>query len=173
MALRTIRLDGDEILRRVSKPVKKISPRTRELIDDMKETMVFADGVGLAAVQVGVLKRLFLVDIGDEHGTVVFINPELTELSGEQIGLEGCLSVPDENGIVKRADHVKVKYMDENWNEQELEATGFLARAIQHEYDHINGILYIDKAEVMNPNPEDYPEYFQNRKKSNTCKEVK
>ncbi len=161
MALRTIRVDGDEILRKVSKPIKKITPRTKDLIEDMKETMVGADGVGLAAVQVGVLKRLFIVDIGSDEGTTVFINPEIIEKDGEQIGIEGCLSIPNANGIVKRANTVKVKYLDEEWNEKELEAEGFFARAIQHEYDHLNGVLYTDIADVMNPSQEDYPEYFE------------
>lgn len=160
MALREIRLDGDEILRKISKPVKQIDEKLIALVEDMKETLKHADGAGLAAVQVGVLKRLFLVDVGDENGLVVFINPTIIEEEGEQVGLEGCLSIPDHNGIVRRAEKIKVKYYDMEFKEQELSCQGFFARAVQHEYDHINGKLYKDSALVMDPEEEDYPEYF-------------
>lgn len=165
MALREIRLDGDEILRKISKPVKKIDDKLIELVEDMKETLKDADGAGLAAVQVGVLKRLFLVDVGDEHGLVIFINPTIEEEEGEQVGLEGCLSVPDHNGIVRRANKIRVRYYDMELKEQELVCEGFFARAVQHEYDHINGKLYKDAALVMDPTEEDYPEYFGGARK--------
>lgn len=163
MALREIRIDGDEILRKISKPVKQIDDKLIELVEDMKETLKDADGAGLAAVQVGVLKRLFLVDVGDENGLVVFINPTIVEEEGEQVGLEGCLSIPDNNGIVRRANKIKVRYQDMDFKEKELVCEGFFARAVQHEYDHINGKLYKDSALVMNPTEEEYPEYFEPR----------
>lgn len=165
MALREIRLDGDEILRKISKPVKQIDDKLRELVADMKDTLKDADGAGLAAVQVGVLKRLFMVDVGDENGLIVFINPEIVEEEGEQVGIEGCLSMPDHNGIVRRANRIKVKYRDMDFEEKELLCEGFFARAVQHEYDHINGKLYKDSALVMDPSEEDYPEYFGGRRR--------
>lgn len=166
MALREIRVDGDEILRKISKPVKQIDDRLVELVEDMKETLKDADGAGLAAVQVGVLKRLFLVDVGDENGLVVFINPEIVEMDGEQVGMEGCLSIPENSGIVKRANRVKIKYLDMGFKEKELTCEGFFARAVQHEYDHINGILYKDSAIVMNPSDEEYKKYIGEEEKT-------
>lgn len=146
MALRIIREEGDRVLTKVCKEVKEVTDRTIELIDDMFETMYDADGVGLAAPQVGILKRLFVVDVTGED-PLVFINPEILETSGEQVGYEGCLSVPGKSGKVTRPNYVKVKAFDEEMNEFTLEAEEFLARAIMHEYDHLEGHLYVEKVE--------------------------
>lgn len=146
MALRTIRTEGDEILAKVSKEVKEVTPKITELIDDMFETMYESDGCGLAAVQVGVLKRIFVVDVTGED-PMVFINPTIIEKSGSQTGEEGCLSVPMKVGVVTRPNFVKVRAYDEEMNEFEIEGTELLARAICHEYDHLNGELYVDKVE--------------------------
>lgn len=116
----------------------------------MFDTMYEANGVGLAAPQVGILKQIFVVDVGDEEGNpvpYVFINPEIIDREGVQVGFEGCLSVPGKSGKVARAEKVKVKAFDQDMNEFEMEAEGFLARAIQHEYDHLNGVVYVDKVE--------------------------
>lgn len=148
MALRTIRELGDDILRKECKPLKEVTDRTKTLIEDMIETMYDANGVGLAAPQVGILKRLFVVDIGDENGDPdphVFVNPEILETSGEQEDFEGCLSVPGKSGVVIRPNYVKVRAYDENMEEFEMEAEGFMARAILHENDHLNGVVYVDK----------------------------
>ena len=146
MALREIRKEGDPILRKECKEVKEMTDRTRVLIDDMFDTMYEANGVGLAGPQVGILKRIFVVDVGmEEPEPYVFINPVILEKSGEQTGDEGCLSVPGYQGEVTRADHVKVKAFDADMQEFELEADGLLARCIQHEEDHLHGVLYIDK----------------------------
>ena len=150
MATRNIRELGDDVLRKDTKPVKDISRRTRILIEDMFDTMYEANGVGLAAPQVGVLKKIFVVDVGDEEGNkvpFVFVNPEIIEREGVQVDFEGCLSVPGKSGKVARAEKVKVKAFNEDMEEFELEAEGFLARAIQHEYDHLNGVVYVDKVE--------------------------
>ncbi len=150
MATRNIRELGDDVLRKETKPVKDVTRRTKILIEDMFDTMYEANGVGLAAPQVGVLKQIFVVDVGDEEGNnvpYVFINPEIIEREGVQVDFEGCLSVPGKSGKVARAEKVKVKAFDKDMNEFELEAEGFLARAIQHEYDHLNGVVYVDKVE--------------------------
>ena len=146
MAIRNIRELGDDVLRKECKEVKDVNRRTRILIDDMFDTMYEANGVGLAAPQVGILKRIFVVDVGDDEGNnkpFVFVNPEILERDGVQVGFEGCLSVPGKSGKVARAEKGKVKDMEEF----EMEAEGFLARAIQHEYDHLNGVVYVDKVE--------------------------
>lgn len=145
MALRKIREMGDEVLTKVCKEVTEMTPRTKFLIDDMIETMYSADGVGLAASQVGVLKRIVVIDTTGED-LHVFINPEILETSGEQEGYEGCLSVPGKSGIVKRPNYVKVRALDEHMNPFELEGTELLARAILHECDHLDGHLYVEKA---------------------------
>lgn len=145
MALRNIRLREDEILRKVSRPVKELTPRITELIADMKETMIHADGVGLSAVQVGVLKRIIVVDTGDFKTTI--INPEIIEQDGTQCGDEGCLSVPGVYEKVTRPNHVKVKGLDENFNPIEVSGIGLDARALCHEIDHLNGILFIDRVD--------------------------
>ncbi len=145
MALRKIRVMGDEVLRKKCKEVKTVNDRIRVLIDDMFDTMYEENGVGLAAPQVGVLKRIVVIDVGDEP--LVFINPVILETSGEQTGDEGCLSLPGKSGVVTRPSYVKVRAFDEEMNEFELEGTELLARAICHECDHLDGILYVDKVE--------------------------
>ncbi|MCR4789302.1 MAG: peptide deformylase [Lachnospiraceae bacterium] len=146
MAIRNIRQIGDSVLNKPCKDVKEMNERTRELIEDMFDTMYEADGVGLAAPQVGILKKIFVVDVTGED-PMLFINPEILETDGEQTGYEGCLSVEGKSGLVTRPNHVKVKALDINMNEFETEAEGFLARAILHESDHLSGVLYVDKVE--------------------------
>ena len=143
MALRNIRKYGDDVLRKKCREVEEIDKRTITLIKDMSETMYEADGVGLAAPQVGILKRLFVIDIGD--GPLVFINPEILETSGKQIGEEGCLSIPGEVEEVMRPNYVRARAINEKGEEFEIEAEELLARAILHEYDHLNGTLFIDR----------------------------
>ena len=144
MAIRKIRINGDDVLRKKCKVVTEITPRTLKLIKDMAETMYEADGVGLAAPQVGILQRIFVIDVFDDYGLRVFINPEILEVSGAQVGEEGCLSVPGEAAEVERPNYVKVKALNEKGEEFVLEATELLARAILHENDHLNGKLFID-----------------------------
>ena len=144
MAIRTIRISTDEVLRKTCKEVKEITPRTQDLIDDMIETMHAANGVGLAAVQVGVLKRLVVIDFGE--GLVELINPVILETSGSQTDDEGCLSVPGKYAPVERPNYVKAKAMDRDGNEFIIEGEELMARALCHEIDHLDGILYIDKA---------------------------
>ncbi len=146
MAIREVRVMGDEILGKVCKPVKKMDDRTMQLIEDMFETMYETNGVGIAAPQVGVLKRIVCMDVGDGN-QYVMINPEILELSGEQTGMEGCLSVPGKRGQVTRANYAKVKALDENMEEIIIEGEELLARCIQHECDHLDGILYVSKVE--------------------------
>ena len=145
MALRTIRVEGDEVLTKVSRPVDKRTPRIHDLITDMLDTMFDAMGVGLAAPQVGILKRIVVIDIGE--GPIVLINPEIIEKSGEQTGDEGCLSVPGMAGQVTRPNYVKVKAQDEDMNEVEYEGEGLLARAFCHELDHLDGHMYTELVE--------------------------
>ena len=146
MAIRQIRTIGDEILRKQCKPVKEMTPRTAELIEDMFETMYEANGVGLAAPQVGILRQLVVIDV-DDGNQYVLINPEIVEEDGSQTGSEGCLSVPGKSGLVTRPMHVKVKALNENMEPYELEGEGLLARAICHECAHLNGELYVDIVE--------------------------
>lgn len=146
MAIRQIREMGDEILGKVSKPVTEMTPRTKLLIEDMIETMYEAEGVGLAAPQVGVLKRIFVIDCTGED-LYVFINPEILETSGEQTGYEGCLSVPGKSGVVTRPNYVKVRALNENMEPFELVGEELLARAIMHEYEHLDGHLYVERVE--------------------------
>lgn len=145
MALRNIRILGDEILKMQAKEVTEMTPKIEELIDDMFETMYDANGCGLAAPQVGIRKRIVVIDCGDQP--LVLINPEILETSGEQTGQEGCLSVPGKVGIVTRPNYAKVKALDENMDEIIVEGTELLARCLCHEIDHLNGIMYVDKAE--------------------------
>lgn len=145
MATRKIRELGDEVLTKQCKEVTKMTLRTKILIQDMLDTMYEALGVGLAAPQVGVLKRIVVIDVGE--GPLILINPEILEASGEQTGEEGCLSVPGKSGQVTRPDYVKVKALNEDMEEIELEGTGLLARAFCHEIDHLYGQLYVDKTE--------------------------
>ena len=144
MAIRNIRLFGDPVLEKQCKEVKEVTPRTLELIDDMFETMDDANGVGLAAPQVGILKRICVVDVTYED-PIVLINPRIMEKSGEQTGSEGCLSLPGNCGDVTRANYVKVEYYDENMERHEIEGTELLARALQHEIEHLDGHLYTEK----------------------------
>ncbi|MDR3593253.1 peptide deformylase [Clostridium sp.] len=147
MALRNIREYGDDVLRKKCREIDKLDDRLLTLIRDMKETMYDADGVGLAAPQVGILKRVFVVDIGD--GPLVFINPEIIETSGSQTDEEGCLSLPGETKEVMRPNYVRARALNEKWEEFEIEAEELLARAILHEYDHLNGTLFIDRVKVQ------------------------
>lgn len=140
MALRTIRVQGDSVLTKKSRTVDKMTPRIGELITDMLDTMYDAMGVGLAAPQVGILKRIVVIDVGE--GPIVLINPEILETSGEQTGDEGCLSVPGMAGQVTRPNYVKVKALDVNMEEQIYEGEGLLARAFCHEIDHLDGKMY-------------------------------
>ena len=144
MAIRNIRISTDEVLRKICKPVKEITPNLLTLLDDMADTMYEANGVGLAAPQVGILKRAVVIDIGE--GLVELINPVILETSGSQIDDEGCLSVPGKYAPVERPNYVKVKAMDRDGNEFIIEGEELMARALCHEIDHLDGILYIDKA---------------------------
>ena len=143
MAIRNIRVDGDEILRQPCKPVKAMTPRISELIDDMFDTMYEAGGVGLAAPQVGVLRRIVVIDVMDDN-PLVLINPEIVEQDGEQIGEEGCLSLPGLAGEVSRPNHVVCKALDRDMEPITVEGTELLARCICHELDHLDGVLYKD-----------------------------
>ena len=148
MALRNIRTEGDPILGKISKPILEMSDKTKQLIGDMLETMYHANGVGLAAVQVGVLKRIVVIDVSEDgNAPIILINPEIIDKSGSQTGDEGCLSVPGKSGQVTRALKVKVKAFNEKMELFELEGEELLARAIQHEVDHLDGILYTSKVE--------------------------
>lgn len=143
MALRKIRLENDPILRKKSKKIDDINERIITLLNDMEETMIDANGVGLAAPQVGVLRRAIVINIGE--GTMKIINPEFIDSKGSVIDVEGCLSIPGKSGTVERPEWVKIKYLNEEGKEVMLEGTGLLARAICHEIDHLDGILYTDK----------------------------
>ena len=140
MAIRKIRLEGDAVLGKKCRPVEKMTDKIHVLVDDMLETMYESNGVGLAAPQVGILKRVVVIDVGD--GPLVMINPQLIESQGEQTGDEGCLSVPGVAGQVTRPNYVRVQALDEEMQEIEIEATELLARACCHEIDHLDGITY-------------------------------
>lgn len=146
MAIRNIREIGDPVLNKNCKEVKELTGRVKELINDMFETMYEADGVGLAAPQVGVLKRIVVIDVTGED-PILLINPVILETSGEQTGYEGCLSVPGKSGIVTRPNYVKVQAYNENLEQYELEGTELLARAICHEVEHLDGHLYVERVE--------------------------
>jgi len=150
MALRTVVVEGDEVLRKVCKPVKEVTPRIKETLEDMVDTMRDAFGVGLAAPQVGIMRRMFVAEpYPDEEEKIVYymINPEIIEMSENMVeGEEGCLSVPGYVGKVKRAEYIKMKALDLDGVEQEYEFYDFEARVMQHEYDHLDGVLYTDKA---------------------------
>ena len=158
MALRKIREIGDPILNKTCKEVKEVTDRTKDLIDDMFETMYEAQGVGLAAPQVGILKRIVVIDCGDDP--LLLINPEVLETSGEQTGQEGCLSVPGKAGIVTRPNYAKVKAYNEDMEEFIVEGEELLARALLHEIDHLHGHLYVEKVEgdLMDVVPDDEDE---------------
>lgn len=156
MALRNIREIGDEILYKKSKEVKEITEKTRELIDDMLDTMYEAQGVGLAAPQVGILKRIAVIDITEEQNDpIILINPVIVATEGEQRGSEGCLSVPGKAGIVTRPNVVRVRAFDEEMEEYEIEGEELLARALIHEIEHLDGHLYVEKVEGELANVED------------------
>lgn len=145
MALRKMRLLGDDVLRETCREVKEVTPKIIQLIDDMLDTMYEENGVGLAAPQVGVLKRIVVIDIGE--GPIVMINPKILETAGSQTGSEGCLSVPGKNGTVTRPNYVKAEAYDEEMNKYIIEGEELLARAICHELDHLDGKLYVDLVE--------------------------
>ncbi|MBO7745019.1 peptide deformylase [Paenibacillus sp. MWE-103] len=149
MAIRLIVQDPDPVLRERAAVVTKFNSNLHKLLNDMAETMYDAEGVGLAAPQVGISKRVIVVDVGDDHGLIEMVNPEIVERSGEQLGPEGCLSIANLNGEVRRAQHIKLKGFDRNGAPIELEASDFLARAFQHEVDHLNGVLFTDIAETV------------------------
>lgn len=162
MAIRNIREIGDPILEKTCKEVKEMTPRIRELISDMLDTMYEANGVGLAAPQVGILKRIVVIDVTGED-PYVLINPKIIETSGEQCGPEGCLSVPGKSGIVTRPNYVKATALDVNMRPYEIEGEELLARAICHELDHLDGHLYVEKVEgelqdVVPPAPQEEEE---------------
>lgn len=146
MAIRNIREIGDEVLGKQCREVSEMTPRIRELIDDMLDTMYEANGVGLAAPQVGILKRIVVIDVTGED-PMVLINPRILETSGEQTGSEGCLSVPGKSGTVTRPAYVKAEALNENMERYEIEGTELLARAICHELDHLDGVLYVERVE--------------------------
>lgn len=164
MALRNIRIMGDPVLTKVCKEVTELTQRNQELIDDMFETMYASNGVGLAAPQVGILKRIVTIDVTGED-PIVLINPKILETSGEQTGQEGCLSVPGKSGQVTRPNYVKVTAYDRDMKPIEVEGTELLARALVHELEHLDGHLYVEKVEgelqtvgAMDDDDEDYPE---------------
>lgn len=145
MALRQIRVVGDPVLTKTCKEIKEITPKILELADDMLETMYEANGVGLAAPQVGILKRMAVVDVGE--GPILMINPVILETAGEQTGDEGCLSYPGKAGTVTRPNYVKISAYNEDGDEYELEGTELLARALCHEIEHLDGHMYMEKVE--------------------------
>lgn len=145
MAIRNVRLEDDEILRKKTRKVENIDDKIRELVDDMIETMHSQDGVGLAAPQVGVLKRVVVIDLYDDKGPYVLINPEIIKEKGEQEVDEGCLSFPNKFAKVVRPAEVTVKALDKDGKEYKLKGKGLLAQAISHELDHLEGILFVDK----------------------------
>lgn len=148
MAIRNIRELGDSVLTKTAKPIKEITPKIEQLIEDMLDTMYQANGVGLAAPQVGILKRLVVIDVSEEaNEPIILINPTILETSGEQTGYEGCLSVPGKSGIVTRPNYAKVKAWNEKMEEIVVEGEGLKARALCHELDHLDGHLYVEKVE--------------------------
>ncbi len=157
MAIRELRYEGDSVLRKVCKPVKSIDRKLIDLMLDMEETMHENEGVGLAAPQIGILRRCVVIDPHDGSDTFYMINPEITASEGTQDCVEGCLSVPNKRGLVQRPYKVTCRYYDLEGNEIELDAEGFLANIICHELDHLDGTLYIDKARMMSD--KEYAEY--------------
>jgi peptide deformylase len=157
MAIRKIREMGDPVLTKHCKEVTEVTPRIKELIDDMFDTLYEANGVGLAAPQVGILKRIVVIDATGED-PILLINPRILETSGEQEGYEGCLSVPGKTGYVRRPNYVKAVAYDEELKPFEIEGTELLARAICHELDHLDGHLYVEKVEGPLLNAEDLEE---------------
>ena len=157
MAIRNVREMGEDVLNKKCKEVKEVTPRVNELIDDMLDTMYDACGVGLAAPQVGILKRIVVIDVTGED-PYVMINPQIVEQSGEQTGYEACLSVPGKTGVVTRPNYVKAIAYNQKMEQYEIEATELLARAICHELDHLDGHLYVEKVEGALRNSEDVEE---------------
>lgn len=149
MALRDIVKDGDKILTKTCRPVVKFDAKLASLLDDMAETLKIADGVGLAAPQVGILRRVCIVDIGDEEGLIELVNPQIIDESGKQSGAEGCLSFPNQYGVVERPMFVTVKAQDRNGSEFTIKGEGLKARAFCHEIDHLNGVVFTERAERM------------------------
>lgn len=166
MAIRIVREEGDPVLNKVSKPVKVMTPRLRQLVQDMFETMYEDGGVGLAAPQVGMLKRIVVIDVSeDKSAPHVLVNPEIIEKDGSQTGMEGCLSVPGKVGKVTRPNHVIAKAFDENMQPIELEGTELLARAICHELDHLDGHLYTEIVEGPIMDSDEYYEELEEQQK--------
>jgi len=145
MAVKIIRKEGDPVLRQVAKPIPEVTSNIQKLLTDLADTMYDSGhGIGLAATQIGILKRAVVVDLGDGTGLFELVNPEVVFAEGEQLGTEGCLSIPGAQGEVLRASHVKVKALNRNGEEYEIDATGLLARCLLHEIDHLNGVLFTD-----------------------------
>jgi len=160
MAIRNVLLDSDDILRKISKPVEKITPTILTLLDDMLDTLESAEGVGLAAPQVGILRRIAVVRLPDEDILYELINPEIIETDGEQEKLEGCLSVNGIAGLVRRPVRVKVRALNRRLEPYEIEAKGLLAIALAHEIDHLDGVLYTDRAhKIMDTSSQEYKDY--------------
>lgn len=145
MALRKIRTEEDEVLKKISKPIVNFDVKLQILLNDMKDTLAKADGVGLAAVQIGILRRVVIIDVGDEHGFLELINPEIIDRRGEQREAEGCLSLPGKSGTTLRPQWVKFKAQDRNGNWYEAEGEGLFARCVCHELDHLDGIVFTQK----------------------------
>lgn len=155
MAKLDIVVAGNPVLRQKAEAVKKIDKKLQKFLKDMAETMYAANGVGLAAPQVGVLKRVVVIDVGD--GLIEMINPEIVKKEGSVIGGEGCLSVPDYEGEVERAEYVECEFTDRTGKRMLLQTDGLLAIAVQHELDHLDGVLFIDKAKTIMPKPKENP----------------
>ncbi len=155
MSQRNIRIIGDDILRKKSRPVEEFGERIHALLDDMAETMYASDGVGLAAPQVGILRRVVVIDVREGEGLIEMINPEIISQSGSQTDNEGCLSVPEYIGTVTRPETLTFRAFDRNGNAFKKTATGFFARAVCHELDHLDGILFVDKAEEIQKRDEE------------------
>lgn len=149
MSIRFIVKHPDDVLRETAKEVTKFNSNLHKLLDDMADTMYDADGVGLAAPQVGISKRVIVVDVGDDNGLIELVNPEIVTKDGEQLGPEGCLSIPGLQGDVRRANHIVIKGFDRHGNPVQYEGTELLSRAFQHEVDHLNGVLFVDLAESV------------------------
>ncbi|MDF2834659.1 MAG: peptide deformylase [Paenibacillus sp.] len=149
MGIRLIVKEPDPVLREIAAEVTKFNPNLKKLLKDMAATMYDAEGVGLAAPQIGISKRVIVVDVGDENGLVEMVNPVIVEQEGEQLGPEGCLSIPNLNGEVRRADRIVVKGQNSDGEPITVNASGYFARAFQHEVDHLNGILFTDLAESI------------------------
>lgn len=149
MSIRFIVKHPDDVLREKAQEVTKFNANLHKLLDDMADTMYDADGVGLAAPQIGISKRVIVVDVGDDNGLIELVNPEIVTADGEQLGPEGCLSIPGLQGDVKRAYHVVIRGFDRHGKPIQYEGTELLARAFQHEVDHLNGVLFIDMAESV------------------------